>query len=81
MCCLPVHSAGLHKQFWNRLAGRNGTSLFSVQCGIGRLSMRWGSRMIQSWILIDALSSAYWEKKNKGRYALLAVQHQDFLSC
>jgi hypothetical protein len=38
---------------------------FSVWCGIGRLSMGQGSRMFQSLILMDALSSAYWENKRK----------------
>jgi hypothetical protein len=34
-------------------------------CGIKRLSTGWGSRMSQSLILIGALSSACWEKKEK----------------
>jgi hypothetical protein len=39
VCCSPVHSAGLHKQLWNWLVGRNGVPLFSVWQGVGRLSM------------------------------------------
>jgi hypothetical protein len=63
----PVSSAVSHKQLWSQLVGRNGT-LFSVLCSIGRLSMGKGSRMLQSLILIDALSSACWEnKKPKNR--------------
>jgi hypothetical protein len=38
---------------------------FSVCHGIGRLSMGLGSRMSQSLILFDALSSACWEKNKK----------------
>jgi hypothetical protein len=54
------------KQLWSLLAGRNGP-LFSVWHGLGKLSMGYGSRMLQSLILIDVLSSACWEKKKKKR--------------
>jgi hypothetical protein len=37
-CWSPVCSAGLSKQLWKQLVGRNGVPLFSVQWGIERLS-------------------------------------------
>jgi hypothetical protein len=40
-----------------------------VWWGIGRLSMVYGSRMLQSLILIDALSSACREKKREREIA------------
>jgi hypothetical protein len=68
--------------------------LFSVWCSIVRLSMVWGFRMSQSLILIDALSSACWEKKKikkrevagayflglEARHTLLAVPGRIFIA-
>jgi hypothetical protein len=48
--CSSVHSAVLCRQLWSQLAGRIGPAFFSMQCGQG-------SRMSQSLILIDAVSS------------------------
>jgi hypothetical protein len=53
----------LCKQLWNQPVARNGMPLFSVQQDLGSLSIGQGSRMLQSLIQIDALSSAYSEKK------------------
>jgi hypothetical protein len=65
-------------------------------CNIGRLSTGVGSRMLQSLILIDALSSAYWEKKgektekeremarglfSQGQTCLAGCAAWDFCSC
>jgi hypothetical protein len=47
------------------LADREKCLLFSMQHSIGRLFTGEGSRMWQSLILIDALSSACWEEKKK----------------
>jgi hypothetical protein len=83
-CCSPVHSADSYKQLWNCLMGRNGMPLFSAWHGVRRLYMGQGSRMLQSLILIDALFSACWEKKErnsegaffpKAGHTLLAVPH------
>jgi hypothetical protein len=66
--------------------------LFSAQCGIRRLFMasHLVSKMSQSLILIDALTSACWERKKKremvssffprARHALLAVPHGIFVA-
>jgi hypothetical protein len=49
-------------------ASKFGTStLFSVQHSVGSLSMGQGCRLLQSLILIDALSSACWEEKKRKR--------------
>jgi hypothetical protein len=39
--------------------------LFSLQRGVRRLSMGYGSRISQGLILIDALFSTCWEKKER----------------
>jgi hypothetical protein len=75
------------------LAGREKClSFFSVQCSIGRLSMGQRSTVLQNLILIDVLSSAYWEKEKqrKGKWlgggfpraghALLAVSCGIFMA-
>jgi hypothetical protein len=62
--CLFIHSTDLHKQLWNQPVARNGMPLFSVQRDLVCLSKGQGSRMLESLIQIDALSSAYSEKKN-----------------
>jgi hypothetical protein len=61
-----VHSVGSHKHPWSKLVKKNGILLFSAQCGIKRFSTGEGSRMWQSLILVDELSSACWERKRGG---------------
>jgi hypothetical protein len=53
---------------------RNDSAFFSVRGGVGRLSTGYGSRMSQSLILIDILSSVFsgkekTKKKRKGHLA------------
>jgi hypothetical protein len=76
------------------LAGREKClSFFSVQCSIGRLSMGQRSTVLQNLILIDVLSSAYWEKEktkkremaggwvSQGRTCLASCVMWDFHGC
>jgi hypothetical protein len=66
-------------------------SLFSIQCSVGRLSKGYGSRILQSLILIDALPSACWEKEKKetarvfffsqGKTHVTGCAVQDFCGC
>jgi hypothetical protein len=57
-CCLHVHSTDSCKQLWSWPMGRNDVQLLSMWCGIGKTSTGWGSRILQTLILIDAVSSA-----------------------
>jgi hypothetical protein len=66
--CLLVSSADSCKQLWNWPAGRNGIPILSAHHSVGRLSMAYGSRMSQSWILIDALSFVEREKNHYGAF-------------
>jgi hypothetical protein len=59
---LQIHCKQLATSRWEETV-----PLFSVWCSIGMLSMSKGSRMSQSLILIDALSSASWEKRERER--------------
>jgi hypothetical protein len=63
-----VHDASLfvlqiHASCFGAGQGVEMVPLFSVQCGVGRFSMSWGSRISQSLILIDTLSSVVGRKK------------------
>jgi hypothetical protein len=55
--------------------------LFSVWHCVGRLSTDYGSRILQSFILIDALSSACWKKKKRERNRQGAFFHGSDMTC
>jgi hypothetical protein len=57
---LQIHTSSFEVSQWREMA-----PLFSVWCGIGRLSMGLGSVMSQNLFLLDALSSACRERERK----------------
>jgi hypothetical protein len=67
---LQIHASSFGASKWGEMA-----PLFSVQCGKGRLSMGYVSRISQTLILIDALSSAYWKKEKEREMARGLLSH------
>jgi hypothetical protein len=58
---LQFHTSSFRTSWWGDMT----LLFFSEWCVVGKISMGYRSRMSQSFILIDALSSACWEKEKK----------------